>query len=270
MSQSSTSAYRAQVFEDDGTPLKATFNFQLRDGKTTILFYSRGGKSDLPGARNPDYHLGLEVLIGRLGSGGARLDEVHLETGREHRVLDVPPMDLRIADANKVRKHLSRAQESNGIRQIRLFFSGLNVPLEQIEEFLSRGSAGVMVPDAPDWYEPVTVLSRTEGRVRVRLSKVAERDPSLRAAAIRVHGARCVVCGFSFGDTYGEWGAGFIEVHHLLPIADGERATDPTKELRPLCANCHCMVHRRRGITLTIEELRAKLLTQLGTGTRVS
>lgn len=265
MSQSSTSASRAQVFEDDGTPLNATFSFELRDGKTTILFYSRGGARGGPNERNSDYLIALEILIARLGAGGARLDQVLLETLREQRVLDVPPVDLRTADAHAVKTRICREQISNRTRQIRLFFSELNLAPEKIEEFLSRGRAGAVEPGAPDWHEPVTILSRTEGRVRVRLSNVAERDPSLRAAAIRVHGARCVACGFSFGDTYGEWGADFIEVHHLQPIADGERATDPANDLLPLCANCHRMVHRRRGITLTIEELRAKMLSRLGT-----
>ncbi|WP_434389838.1 HNH endonuclease [Melittangium boletus] len=262
MSQSSTSASRAQVFEDDGTPLQATFSFELRDGKTTLLFFSRGGTIGGPNERNRDYIIALEVLLARLGAGGARLDEVRLETLREQRVLNVHPVDLRTADAHEVKTRICREQISNRTRQIRLFFSGLNVVPERIEEFLSKGRAGAFEPGAPDWHEPAVLLSRTEGRARVRLSSTAERDPSLRADAIRVHGARCMACGFSFSETYGEWGADFIEVHHLQPISDGERVTNPAKDLVPLCANCHRMVHRKRGITLTLDELRAKLLTR--------
>lgn len=37
------------------------------------------------------------------------------------------------------------------------------------------------------------------------------------------------------------------------------RETDPKLDLAELCANCHCMVHRRRDTVLTLDELRAKL-----------
>jgi predicted HNH restriction endonuclease len=37
-----------------------------------------------------------------------------------------------------------------------------------------------------------------EGKALTRTSKVAERDPTLRAAAIRIHGLKCAVCGFDF------------------------------------------------------------------------
>jgi 5-methylcytosine-specific restriction protein A len=46
-----------------------------------------------------------------------------------------------------------------------------------------------------------------------------ERNPKLRAAAILIHGTECMVCGFDFEKVYGECGAGFIEVHHMLPVS---------------------------------------------------
>jgi predicted HNH restriction endonuclease len=106
-----------------------------------------------------------------------------------------------------------------------------------------------------------SVASRTEGRQRVVISARAERDPALRGDALRVHRAVCMACGFDFGAVYGEWGNGFAEVHHVRPLADGdgERETDPRRDLAVLCANCHRMVHRRRGITLSLEELKGKL-----------
>ena len=104
--------------------------------------------------------------------------------------------------------------------------------------------------------------ARTEGGRRVVISTRVERDPRLRQDAIRVHGSTCVVCGFNYGTIYGDWGDGFIEVHHLVPIGGSTtetRSTDPANDLTVLCANCHRMVHRRRGMVLTTEELRAKI-----------
>jgi predicted HNH restriction endonuclease len=66
-----------------------------------------------------------------------------------------------------------------------------------------------------------------------------------------------VVCGFNFDSFYGAaYARSYIEVHHLNPLAGGgERVVDPVAGLRPLCANCHSMVHRRPGVVLSIEEL---------------
>ena len=41
-------------------------------------------------------------------------------------------------------------------------------------------------------------------------------------------------------------GEGFIHVHHLKPLAQiGEQyELDPINDLRPVCPNCHAMLHR--------------------------
>lgn len=97
-----------------------------------------------------------------------------------------------------------------------------------------------------------------EGREIFRLSRAYERNPKNRAAAIRAHGTRCAACGFNFDAFYGaEHARSYIEIHHLHPVAGaGERRIDPVEDLRPLCSNCHSMVHRNPGRVLSIEELR--------------
>ena len=104
---------------------------------------------------------------------------------------------------------------------------------------------------------------RTEGGRRVVISTRVERDPRLRDAAIRIHGTTCAACGFAFAEVYGDWGEGYIEVHHLEPLGDSEsgRETNPESDLVVLCANCHRMAHRRRDIALSVEELRNKIDT---------
>lgn len=104
--------------------------------------------------------------------------------------------------------------------------------------------------------------SRTEGGRKVYVSLKSERNANLRNAAIKIHGTSCQICGFNFGVMYGEWGDGFIEVHHLIAIGDHEieeRVTDPSKDLIVVCANCHRMIHRKKGITLTLDELKQKI-----------
>lgn len=105
--------------------------------------------------------------------------------------------------------------------------------------------------------EETHLKSRTEGGVKIVTSSRYERSPSLRNDAKKVHGYSCMVCGFNFEAAYGDWGKGFIEVHHLTTLASNEgieTETNPETDLTVLCANCHRMAHRKKGITLTIEE----------------
>ena len=85
-----------------------------------------------------------------------------------------------------------------------------------------------------------------------------ERDPAVRAACLDAHGYACSVCGFDFARRYGPLGARFTHVHHLKPLADGECEVDPVEDLRPVCPNCHAMLHRRSP-PLSLDELLALL-----------
>jgi 5-methylcytosine-specific restriction protein A len=85
-----------------------------------------------------------------------------------------------------------------------------------------------------------------------------ERDPRARAACIRYHGTVCHICGMDFATTYGSEMAGFIHVHHLTPLADvgPDYIVDPINDLRPVCPNCHAVIHRRQP-PYTIDEVRS-------------
>jgi 5-methylcytosine-specific restriction protein A len=91
---------------------------------------------------------------------------------------------------------------------------------------------------------------------------VIRRERSLlnRSMCIRIHGCACAVCGFSFGDFYGAFMQGFIEVHHLEPVSalDQARAYDPASDLIPLCANCHRAIHSHTP-PLTPAELKSSI-----------
>uniref|UniRef100_UPI0004A48CA4 HNH endonuclease n=1 Tax=Vibrio parahaemolyticus TaxID=670 RepID=UPI0004A48CA4 len=56
-------------------------------------------------------------------------------------------------------------------------------------------------------------------------------------------------------------GEGYIHIHHKVPVSQLGTSTlvDPEKDLVPLCANCHAMVHRKKDHTLSVEELTALL-----------
>ena len=66
----------------------------------------------------------------------------------------------------------------------------------------------------------------------------------------------CEVCTLNFADRYGKHGAGYIEVHHLTPIAKlGTGAKTRLSDLALVCANCHRMLHRGKRL-LSLSELR--------------
>lgn len=84
-----------------------------------------------------------------------------------------------------------------------------------------------------------------EGAVRTIVVNRYERDPRARAACVEHWGQACLACGLDFASVYGELGKGFIHVHHLTPVSQlgPDYQVDPVADLRPLCPNCHAMVH---------------------------
>lgn len=97
-----------------------------------------------------------------------------------------------------------------------------------------------------------------EGSPKDFYGKRYERNAENRLLAIQKHGLNCFVCGFNFEDVYGEHGKDFIEVHHIKPLSSFKKETliNPEKDMIPLCANCHRMIHRKRDKVLQVEELK--------------
>jgi hypothetical protein len=102
-----------------------------------------------------------------------------------------------------------------------------------------------------------------EGTVRQISVNAYERDPTARSACIAHYGTDCAICGFSFQEVYGEIGEGFIHVHHLIPLSAIGRdyVVDAINDLRPVCPNCHAVIHLRRP-PYSIEEVRHMLRRQ--------
>ena len=97
----------------------------------------------------------------------------------------------------------------------------------------------------------------SEGRERLVQHVSYERSQKNRREAIKIHGTTCAVCTFNFDETYGEeYADGYIQIHHIKPLSGYEGEVDPKTDLRPLCANCHAMAHRRRDTVTSIEELK--------------
>ncbi len=86
-----------------------------------------------------------------------------------------------------------------------------------------------------------------EGSVQSILINRYERDYRAREECIRYYGTTCVLCGFDFVAVYGEVMTGFTHVHHCSPLSSlgAEYEVDPIHDLRPVCPNCHAVLHHR-------------------------
>ena len=102
-------------------------------------------------------------------------------------------------------------------------------------------------------YSPDEIDERSDlpegAKLRVTVNRY-ERNPEARKQCINHYGAKCCICGFSFGDTYGDVAEGFIHVHHVEPVSakkGTKHNVDPAEDLRPVCPNCHAVIHIRQG-----------------------
>jgi 5-methylcytosine-specific restriction protein A len=100
----------------------------------------------------------------------------------------------------------------------------------------------------------------TEGTPNQIFITKYERNPFARSKCLERYGYSCSVCDFNFEQIYGDIGKDFIHVHHLTQLANFGKTyqIDPTKDLRPVCPNCHSIIHKRR-IPFTIEEVKVFL-----------
>ena len=107
----------------------------------------------------------------------------------------------------------------------------------------------------PEEVEDETI-SCIEGAIKRVSVNAYERSPEARNKCVKKYGYQCTLCGFDFERAYGKAGERFILVHHLIPLSEirGEYTVNGEKDLRPVCANCHAIIHRFSPC-LSIEEL---------------
>ena len=105
-----------------------------------------------------------------------------------------------------------------------------------------------------------TQKTYTEGTPNQVTFTKYERNPFARKVCLQHYGCSCAVCDFNFEKVYGDIGKDFIHVHHLTQVAKvgKQYSVDPVNDLRPVCPNCHAMIHKRKE-AISIEELKSLL-----------
>ena len=111
--------------------------------------------------------------------------------------------------------------------------------------------------------DEINISKYPEGSKKIVLVNAYERNPDARKACINFykrknHGIiKCEICGFNFGEIYGQEFSDKIEIHHLKEISSiGEiYEVDAEKDLIPICPNCHMIAHSRKP-AYTPDEIR--------------
>lgn len=171
-------------------------------------------------------------------------------------------------------KLLANAPENNRLTFEDLRSNGLNNTLERVQRVIKVGRKGeqdekgekllnyilkqfegVLINDQE------TVFEYPEGvREMISVNRF-ERNVEARQKCLEVKGCSCAVCGMNFEKIYGEIGKNFIHVHHIKPLSEigQEYQVNPINDLVPVCPNCHAMLHRIAGRTLSVKELKQRM-----------
>jgi 5-methylcytosine-specific restriction protein A len=135
---------------------------------------------------------------------------------------------------------------------------------------LARLSAAIREEASRQTAEPLPPAEgeeeASEGRLLIRRNAYRERSRVLankKKAQVLSDTGRlsCEVCAFEFERSYGDWGAGFIECHHLQPLSSVDVSTTRISDLAVVCSNCHRVLHRG-SIPPTLTQLRRLVESQ--------
>lgn len=80
-----------------------------------------------------------------------------------------------------------------------------------------------------------------EGELIQHLILIHNRSQKIKDVYLEKYGFSCKLCGKSY--LKADYTNYIIDIHHLHPIANGERETDIDNDLIGLCPNCHRFVH---------------------------
>jgi len=150
----------------------------------------------------------------------------------------------------------------NGPAKIKDFIKELTPrKLKQIKGNWYATDDGVEANLIPE--EVVIPEQYMEGASKTISVNIYERNAEARAKCLAHYGYECSVCSFSFEKAYGEVGERYIHVHHLVPLSEikKEYGLDPIKDLRPICPNCHAIIHRKQP-AMSVAELKSHIKTR--------
>ena len=154
-----------------------------------------------------------------------KLDLLSLEPVVDREALSVPPLDGVKWSSQAAAARLTQEQ------------------LDAVDGLI-LASRGPRQSRRPEELDPSSRYA--EGAVREITINAYERSQAGRSDCIKAWGTACAVCDLDFGKRFGSVFEGLIHVHHLVPLSSVKNGyiLDPRNDLRPVCPNCHAMLHR--------------------------
>lgn len=152
-----------------------------------------------------------------------------------HSLVDaVPPREL---GSKAYRSTTSRIKDQDDARRIIQLIADKAAIHGEVHPELELEGKFHYAEEIPSYWEGATE--------QIQVNRY-ERNSAARLACLDHWGSQCQVCGVDFQKTYGEIGRGVIHVHHLTPLASVGKAyqVNPVRDLRPVCPNCHSLLHR--------------------------
>ena len=208
-----------------------------------------------PGHQAPASQIGL--LLGYKGKNTS--SPLNSEIGRyAKRIAQIYDIDFTIRSNQKFKFW---DLFFNGWMDGKYFIWQLKTELQSAIEFIGISGEEQFPNELPN--SEKTILH--EGLKKTITVNSYERNSKARNECIKYWKPICTVCGFNFEKTYGEFGKGFIHVHHLKPISEIAKTyqINSVDDLRPICPNCHAMLHKKNP-PLSIEELKIVLQKAAG------
>jgi len=125
---------------------------------------------------------------------------------------------------------------------------------EKIQDEINRVINQELIEIYPDDIEDKNLFEGAKKQITVN---AYERSSQARKKCIEYYGTKCSICNFDFEKNFGDIGKGFIHVHHVKPLSEinEQYKINPIEDLRPVCPNCHAMLHKKIP-AYSIEEIR--------------
>ena len=159
----------------------------------------------------------------------------------------------------ELQEHYDEMENNEKIRNIEIFKRG-SIYRRAIECYIGARKLFMVESMALSKEQKKAIIrdcKAVEGNTKTSTSIKYERNAKNRIRCIEHYGLKCYVCGFDFEKEYGKVGKNFIEVHHIIPLSKykEEHEVNPIRDLRPVCSNCHSMLHRTKDC-LDIEKFK--------------
>jgi 5-methylcytosine-specific restriction enzyme A len=179
----------------------------------------------------------VNLQVGKLGQ--KIIDKLNISWPKEYRTFNVP---------------------FSGERRKRTIYWILRPELQEAIWEIYEKEASSLETTIPEEIDIGSHENLYEGAKKQIYVNGYERNRGARERCIKHYGMTCVICGFDFEKMYGEVGRDVIHVHHLKPLSEiGDTyRVDPIRDLRPVCPNCHVIIHKNNPAH-SIDEVRAMI-----------